>query len=121
MMPNSIDFSFLFLFLTTLCAVLAELELNRQCTLPMASPQLLPYLHPDNKMVHMDDISNDAWAAGCFLHEMITCATPDWGETFFPVDAVVQAQQLPEAERMAAIVPAMQGEHRKLVSAYSKP
>ena len=106
----------MFVFLPTLCTVLAELELNRQCTLPSASPQLLPYLHPQKKMVHMEDISNDGWAAGCFLHEMITCVIPDWGETFFPVDAIVQAQQLPEDERMAAYVPAMQREHRKLVS-----
>ena len=105
--------------LTTLCIVLAELELNRQCTLPMASPQLLPYLHPDQKMVHMNDISNDAWAAGCFLHEMITSVNPEWDETFFPFDAVTQACQLPPDERMAVYVPAIQREQRKMVSAHS--
>ena len=105
------------MFLSILCTVLAELELNRQCTLPLASPQLLPYLHPDKKMVHLDDISNDGWAAGCFLHEMITCVNPEWHETFFPFDAVTQAHQLPPDQRMAVYVPAIQSEHSKMVSA----
>ncbi len=100
----------------------AEMELNEQISFPFASPELIPYLHPQRKMVHMEalmDVSLDGWAQGCFLHEMGTCALPDWHETFFPVDAIVQGEGLTNAERMAVYVPAMQAEHQKLVSRLS--
>ena len=101
----------------------AEMELNEQISIPFAPPELIPYLHPQRKMVHMEacmDVSLDGWAEGCFLHEMGTCALPDWHETFFPVEAIVQGEGLTRAERMAIYVPAMQAEHQKQVSRLSQ-
>ncbi len=100
----------------------AEMELNEQISIPFAPPELIPYLHPQRKMVHIEawmDVSLDGWAQGCFLHEMSTCALPNWHETFFPVEAIVQGEGLTHAERMAIYVPAMQAEHQKLVSRLS--
>ena len=60
----------------------------------------------------MDNIANNGWAQGCFFHQMITCMNHEWHETSFPWEALVHAQVLPSAERIAILVPAMQKEHK---------
>lgn len=99
--------------------VVAEMELNKQNSLPFVSPQLIPYLQPDVKMVHMTasvDVSNDLWANGCFIHEMISCVNPVWHETFYPAAAIAQARGLSAMQQKAMFAAALQREHHKLVS-----
>ena len=99
--------------------VAAEVELNKQTSLPFASPQLIPYLQHDVKMVHMTasvDVSKDLWAKGCFIHEMLSCVNPVWHETFYPEAAMAQVRGLSAVQQKAVFAPALQREHHKLVS-----